>query len=97
MYYEKTIALIRTAIERKAPGTKPVNSLPEGKQPSLSHILWACEDIFTLDKTSYEAAFIASMRIGWVSAHAELSGIITSIDLRNAVLEDRLNGFDKPH
>lgn len=98
MYYQKTVAQIRTAIEHTQPGTQPEYSeLVPGEIAPYSYLLWMCDEVQKMDTTSVDEAVKAGRWMGWVFAHLELRGVWENKSTRDLVREDRRNGYDKPH
>ena len=98
IYYQGTITALRKAIERKANGTQSVSQryFRKGGIAPPSHLLLMCELMEGLDTSSVDDSLKAARSIGWISAHAELSGIWTHNTSQRYICKDRKEGFDKP-
>jgi len=98
MYYAGTIEALRTAIERKFPGTKPgFQELGPDDVVLPGYLLWMCEEVATMDTSSLDEALKAARWMGWVFAHAESMHIWTNARTRDFVRADRRACLDRPH
>lgn len=83
--YPYTIAFIQKVLKKKFPKIKPKEDL---KNPP-ANLLWMMKKIEKFTDTKKAARWI-----GWVTAHAEILGLLTNAKTRELIRKDRDAGFE---
>ena len=98
MYYQHSIAALRSAIKLIEPNCEAVYSDPKpGTVVSLPYLLWMCDQVTKMDTSSVDECAKAGRWIGWIFAHAEMHNLLNNNETRDLVRHDRSVGLDKPH
>lgn len=98
MFYKNTLTALREKINKIEPGCVAIYAdvQPNTIAP-LSYLLWMCNEVAKMDTNSIDECAKAGRWVGWIFAHAELSGVWDNNHTRDLVREDRRLGYDKPH